>query len=111
MFYITNVRIVWFSTQIDSFNVSLPWIHIKNIKIKETKNGRLIFFEINKHSGGNILAFKFNDNVDNILKELLTYHYSYLEYPVFGIDISAETVNPENEKENMVTLSFIEGKF
>jgi hypothetical protein len=102
MFYVSNVRIVWYSTQLDSFNVSLPWIHVKNIKIKETKNGKLIFFEINKHSGGNVLAFKFNDNVDTIFKELQGYHYSYLEVPVFGIDIFAETVNPDNEKENMV---------
>ena len=80
----------------------MPWIHIKSIKTKDTKFGKLIFLEINKYSGGNILAFKFNDQIETFLKELSVNHFTYLENPIFGVDVSNDIINIENEKENLV---------
>ena len=36
LMYITNVRIVWHATPKSNFNVSVPWVQIKNIKVRFT---------------------------------------------------------------------------
>eukprot|EP00960_Hanusia_phi_P051957 761140-Hanusia_phi.AAC.2 len=35
-FFLTNVRIVWFANLAENFNVSIPYIQIKNIKVSRT---------------------------------------------------------------------------
>lgn len=57
-FIITNVRIVWFAQLSDNFNVSLPWIQIKCIRIRESKYGTALVLETSDFSGGYVLGFK-----------------------------------------------------
>jgi len=35
-FYITNIRLVWFANLAQNFNVSVPYMQMKNVKIKES---------------------------------------------------------------------------
>jgi Bardet-Biedl syndrome 5 protein len=95
-FQITSVRFVWFSTTLDNYNISLPWIHIKDIRIREiNKHGKVIQFETNKLIANNIFSFKFTDNIDTVLRELESTYYTYLQNPQFGVDLT-HSDHPEN---------------
>lgn len=39
IFIITNVRLVWFADSNESFNISLPYMQMLNIRIRESKYG------------------------------------------------------------------------
>ena len=38
-FILTSVRVIWFAESNLLFNVSLPWVQIENIKIRDSKFG------------------------------------------------------------------------
>ncbi|XP_064307621.1 Bardet-Biedl syndrome 5 protein isoform X3 [Phalacrocorax carbo] len=44
-FFITNVRIVWHANMNDSFNVSIPYLQIRSIKIRDSKFGLALVIE------------------------------------------------------------------
>jgi Bardet-Biedl syndrome 5 protein len=94
-YYITNVRLVWYSNSVDNFNVSIPWIQIKSTKTKDSKVGKLISIETSKQAGGAIHNFRFSENLDNSLKEIQTTHKTYLEHPILGVDL--ENVNNQTK--------------
>ena len=68
-FVITNVRIVWFASLTESFNVSLPWVAVKLIKIRDSKYGVAIVLETNEFSGAYVLGFKI-ENIDQVFEEV-----------------------------------------
>ena len=41
-FILTSIRIIWFAETNMLFNVSLPWVQIENIKIRESKFGKAL---------------------------------------------------------------------
>ncbi|XP_051842170.1 Bardet-Biedl syndrome 5 protein isoform X2 [Antechinus flavipes] len=44
-FFITNVRIVWHANMNDSFNVSIPYLQIRSIKVRDSKFGLALVIE------------------------------------------------------------------
>ncbi|KAM4897941.1 Bardet-Biedl syndrome 5 protein isoform X3 [Pyrgilauda ruficollis] len=44
-FFITNVRIVWHANMNDSFNVSIPYLQIRSIKMRDSKFGLALVIE------------------------------------------------------------------
>ncbi|XP_060033736.1 Bardet-Biedl syndrome 5 protein isoform X3 [Erinaceus europaeus] len=44
-FFVTNVRIVWHANMNDSFNVSIPYLQIRSIKIRDSKFGLALVIE------------------------------------------------------------------
>ena len=64
-FITTNVRIVWYALITDNFNVSVPWIQIKCIRVRDSKYGVAIVLETSTHAGAYVLGFKVND-VENM---------------------------------------------
>ncbi|XP_073074831.1 BBSome complex member BBS5 isoform X3 [Manis javanica] len=44
-FFITNVRIVWHANMNGSFNVSIPYLQIRSIKVRESKFGLALVIE------------------------------------------------------------------
>lgn len=86
-FFITNVRIIWFSNTVDNFNVSLPWIQVKSIKLKDSKHGKLIMFETSKLTSSSVFGFRFNENLENVFKEVMTTYKTYIENPILGVDV------------------------
>jgi Bardet-Biedl syndrome 5 protein len=77
-FIITNVRVVWFATLTESFNVSLPWIQIKEVKTRDSKFGNALVLETTEISGGYILGFRVNTNLDDIYNEINSLFKVYL---------------------------------
>lgn len=100
----TNVRIVWFANLAEGFNVSLPWIQVKNIKIRESKFGTALVLETSDFSGGYILGFRI-DNLDEVYTEITALYKVYTQTPVFGVECTFEDANNDIES---VTIPRVE---
>ena len=68
MFVVTNVRIVWFAQLTETFNVSLPWIQIKGIRIRDSKYGIALVLDTSDFSGLYVLGFRV-ENIDEMFNE------------------------------------------
>jgi Bardet-Biedl syndrome 5 protein len=66
---LTNVRLVWFSISNDNFNISIPWLQIKQMKKRDLKNGSAIIIETWPLGGGYIVGYQ-SDQLDTILQEI-----------------------------------------
>jgi Bardet-Biedl syndrome 5 protein len=107
-FYITNIRMIWFSNNLDNFNVSLPWIQVRVIKIKEiNKHGKIISVETGKGSVSNSFIFKFNE-VENVMREIEGNYKLFIESPIFGVDVNNVSVieNLKNFQKNEKNENF-----
>lgn len=90
-YYLTNIRLVWYSNSLDNFNVSLPYMQIRGARWKElSKNGKVLCVETGKGSIGNTFHFKFPDKLDSMIKDLEDNSFRYYDNPIFGIEIAIE---------------------
>ena len=75
-FYLTNVRIIWFAQLAENFNVSLPWVQVKCVKIRESKYGMAMVLETSDFSGGYVLGFKV-DQLEEVYTEVSNLFKTY----------------------------------
>jgi len=57
-FYVTNVRLVWHANLAHNFNVSVPFMQVKSVKVRESKFGKALVVETQPKCGGYILGFR-----------------------------------------------------
>ena len=62
-FFLTNIRLVWHAHLASNFNVSIPYLQIKSIKLRASKFGQALVLESYATAGGYILGFKVIDRV------------------------------------------------
>ena len=86
-FIITNVRLVWFADANESFNISLPYMQMVNIKIRESKYGPALVIQTAATAGGYVLGFRIDpqERLHDAFKELTSLQTVYSETPVFGV--------------------------
>uniref|UniRef100_A0A4W3I7F1 Bardet-Biedl syndrome 5 protein homolog n=1 Tax=Callorhinchus milii TaxID=7868 RepID=A0A4W3I7F1_CALMI len=91
-FFITNVRIVWHANMNDSFNVSIPYLQIRSIKIRDSKFGLALVIESSQQSGGYVLGFKIDpvEKLQAAVKEINSLHKVYSASPIFGVEYEME---------------------
>ncbi|XP_021011275.1 Bardet-Biedl syndrome 5 protein isoform X1 [Mus caroli] len=91
-FFITNVRIVWHANMNDSFNVSIPYLQIRSIKIRDSKFGLALVIESSQQSGGYVLGFKIDpvEKLQESVKEINSLHKVYSASPIFGVNYEME---------------------
>uniref|UniRef100_F7CKZ1 BBSome complex member BBS5 n=1 Tax=Monodelphis domestica TaxID=13616 RepID=F7CKZ1_MONDO len=91
-FFITNVRIVWHANMNDNFNVSIPYLQIRSIKIRDSKFGLALVIESSQQSGGYVLGFKIDpvEKLQESVKEINSLHRVYSASPIFGVDYEME---------------------
>lgn len=91
-FFITNVRIVWHANMNESFNVSIPYLQIRSIKIRDSKFGLALVIESSQQSGGYVLGFKIDpvEKLQESVKEINSLHKVYSASPIFGVDYEME---------------------
>lgn len=106
MFVVTNVRIVWFAQLTETFNVSLPWIQIKGIRIRDSKYGIALVLDTSDFSGLYVLGFRV-ENIDEMFNELSSLLESYRQKPIFGVQCRFEETETDIKK---VTIPRIEDK-
>eukprot|EP01041_Mallomonas_annulata_P010263 gene10263-21412_t len=95
-FFMTNVRLVWHANLATNFNVSLPYMQIKNIRIRESKFGPALVVETFARAGGYILGFRIDpqDRLGAVLKEVRNLHQVFSTSPIFGVDYTVESESP-----------------
>ncbi len=91
-FFVTNIRLVWHANLAENFNVSIPYIQIKGIKVRDSKFGHALVVETTARSGGYILGFRVDpyDKLSEVFKEIRTLHEVYSATPNFGVKYSME---------------------
>uniref|UniRef100_A0A1B0D3Q9 BBSome complex member BBS5 PH domain-containing protein n=1 Tax=Phlebotomus papatasi TaxID=29031 RepID=A0A1B0D3Q9_PHLPP len=84
--------------------MSLPYIQIANIQIRDSKYGLALVINTLKMSGGYVLGFRIDppEKLHEIYKELTSLHTVYSETPIFGVDYKPK---PDLEPQNNDHLS------
>ncbi|XP_052869232.1 Bardet-Biedl syndrome 5 protein homolog [Anopheles cruzii] len=84
---ISNVRLVWFAEMNNSFNISLPYLQIASVRIRESKYGPALVVQTLETGGSYVLGFRIDppERLGDVYKELLSLHSVYTETPVFGV--------------------------
>merc|ERR1719262_1617695 len=102
-FIITNVRTVWFAVLAENFNVSIPYLQIKSINVRNSKFGQAMVVETTASSGGYILGFRIDpvEQLEQINTQITSLWKVFGVTPIFGIDFSVEE-KPGDAKENFV---------
>ncbi|XP_002734271.1 BBSome complex member BBS5-like [Saccoglossus kowalevskii] len=91
-FFITNVRLVWHANMNDSFNVSVPYLQMRTVKIRDSKFGLALVLETSVQSGGYVLGFRIDpvEKLQEVVKEIQSLHRVYSASPVFGVEFENE---------------------
>jgi Bardet-Biedl syndrome 5 protein len=84
-FVVTNIRLVWYAQMSENFNVSLPLIQVKCIKIRESKFGTAFVVETSEFSGGYVLGFKVNE-VEEAFTVICAQFTEFLKLPYYGVE-------------------------
>ena len=87
---------MWFAQLNENFNVSLPWVQVKQVKIRESKYGVALVLETSKHSGSYVLGFRVQD-IDTVYDELCSMFLSYRKKPVFGVQCQFDLLEEKTE--------------
>ena len=86
------MRIVWYANLSQNFNVSLPYVQVQSVKIRESKLGTALVVDVFPRSGGYILGFRIDpvERLQEIADEVHAMHQIYAATPIFGL--TQETV-------------------
>merc|ERR1712194_733933 len=97
-FVITNVRIVWFAALAENFNVSIPYLQVKAITMRNSKFGQALVLETTASSGAYILGFRADpiEKLEEIKKEVVKLWDVYAKNPQFGVEFTV--ANSEDDE-------------
>merc|ERR1719335_1662259 len=104
VFFITNVRVVWFASLAENFNVSIPYLQIKSISVRNSKFGQAMVIETTASSGGYILGFRIDpiDHLEEINTQITNLWKVFSTTPIFGIEFTVEEQENKDPTENIV---------
>ncbi|ORY37304.1 Bardet-Biedl syndrome 5 protein [Neocallimastix californiae] len=85
--YITNIRCVWHAINNESFNISIPYIQISEVKLKNTQYGNALVLQTFSRTGGYLLGFRIDplELLKKSAKEIKSYWRIANQKPNFGI--------------------------
>uniref|UniRef100_A0A061RW20 Bardet-Biedl syndrome 5 protein n=2 Tax=Tetraselmis sp. GSL018 TaxID=582737 RepID=A0A061RW20_9CHLO len=88
-FFVTDVRLVWHANLAQNFNVSIPYIQMRNVSVRESKFGKALVIETMQRSGSYILGFKMepNEKLMEASKEIQSLWQTFSAKPYFGADV------------------------
>jgi len=91
-FYVTNVRLVWHANINETFNVSIPYIQMRAVKVRDSKFGTALVVESLKNAGGYVLGFRIDppEKLQEALKEIQSLYRVYSANPIFGVQYQTE---------------------
>ncbi len=95
-FFLTNVRIAWTANLANNFNVSVPYMQIKNIRLRDSKFGKALVIETHQRAGGYILGFKVDseEKLNDMFREITNIYQTCSTSPIFGVDFVVESEAP-----------------
>lgn len=88
VFIITNIRLVWYADSNDSFNISLPFMQMVNLRIRESKYGLALVIQTAQTAGNYVLGFRIDpqEKLHEVYKELSSLFAVYSQTPIFGVN-------------------------
>ena len=101
--FITNVRVVWFANLAENFNVSIPYIQMQAVKVRESKFGLAFVIETTSHANSYVLGFRVDpaERIGDLFKEVSSLFQLYNISPILGVDFQFEAV-PRSIDQNTV---------
>lgn len=101
-FYVTNIRVVWVANMNPSFNVSIPYLQISAIRIRDSKFGYAMVIDTSWQSGNYVLGFRIDplEKLQQAAKEIKSLHQVYSANPIFGVQIKTSCEIDEVEFES-----------
>jgi Bardet-Biedl syndrome 5 protein len=96
VFIITNVRLVWFADANSNFNISLPFMQIISLRLRESKYGLALVIQTAQTAGNYVLGFRVDpaSRLQEVYKEISSLHTVYSQSPIFGVNYDLKaTVN------------------
>ncbi|XP_017873576.1 PREDICTED: Bardet-Biedl syndrome 5 protein homolog [Drosophila arizonae] len=86
-FVVTNIRLVWYADANETFNISLPYLQIESLRIRESKYGPALVIQTAETGGGYVLGFRIDpvERLTELFKELSSLHTIYTDQPNFGV--------------------------
>lgn len=106
-FIISNVRLVWFANMNELFNISLPYLQMTALKIRDSKFGVVLVIETSLESGGYVLGFRIDpvEKLKEVHKEITSLYKVYSSTPIFGVNFVIENrVTQSSPKEDEPVL-------
>ncbi|KAF6205795.1 hypothetical protein GE061_019969 [Apolygus lucorum] len=100
-FIITNLRLVWFAEMNENFNISLPYLQVASVKIRESRFGPALVVESKAGSGGYVLGFRIDPSskLHSITKELVSMCEIFSANPEYGVEYSTTELAVLSESE------------
>ncbi|XP_059155946.1 Bardet-Biedl syndrome 5 protein-like [Physella acuta] len=91
-FYITNVRLMWHANINEAFNVSIPYLQMKTVKVRDSKFGIALVVETTQMSGGYVLGFRIDpvEKLQTTAKMIQNLHRVYSACPIFGVEFEVD---------------------
>ena len=76
----------------ENFNVSIPYLQMKVVRVRESKFGLALVVETSQRCGGYILGFRVDpaEMLQKVFQEVQSLHQIFSATPVFGVDFSTE---------------------
>lgn len=95
-FFLSNIRLVWHAHLASNFNVSVPYMQVKSIKIRESKFGKALVLETFSKAGGYVLGFKIDppEKLQEAFTEVVHLHEVFAVNPIFGVNFVVEEETP-----------------
>jgi len=95
-FFFTNVRVVWHANLAENFNVSIPYVQIKTIRIRDSKFGPALVIDTSPRSGSYVLGFRVDpaEKLAVVHKEIKALYDTYFNNPVFGVSFTVQDSAP-----------------
>ncbi|VDN05120.1 unnamed protein product [Thelazia callipaeda] len=89
---LTNIRIVWFCTTSNSYNVSIPYFQVHISRIRNSRFGPVLVIETSTVSGEYLLGFRVDpqEKLDIINRSINALKNAFCLKPLFGVQFSRE---------------------
>ncbi|KAL3290237.1 hypothetical protein HHI36_023591 [Cryptolaemus montrouzieri] len=99
IFVVTNIRCAWYASMNEGFNISLPYLQITNIIIRDSKFGQALVLTSSEESGGYVLGFRLDtdDNLNKLYKELTAVYTTAVNNPTYGVEYKLSALSDEQQ--------------
>jgi Bardet-Biedl syndrome 5 protein len=74
----------------ESFNISLPYMQIVSVRIRESKYGLALVIQTATTAGSYVLGFRIDpqERLHEVYKEISSLHSVFAETPIFGVNFN-----------------------
>lgn len=90
--FITNIRMVWHADLAENFNVSIPYLQMTGIGLRESRFGKALVLTTTPRSGNYTLGFKVEpeEKLTEVFRAVQAMHTTFAARPVFGVKYTIE---------------------